>query len=108
MFHARIHLASGETIGAELDPPLVDKLIGDLLALPGAVPRLLLQLPTKDQLEDRAERLRLVAVAMGSLLREEGTLNFLAQDARAVVIDRAAVAGIEVIDPDPSARRGDS
>jgi hypothetical protein len=103
MFHVQLHLASGETISAELDAPLIDKLIGDLLALPGVVPRLLIQLPTRDELEDRAARLRLVAVALGVLLAEEGTLNFLAQHARAVVIDRAAIAGIEVIDPDPSA-----
>ena len=102
MFHVQLHLVSGETISAELDPPLIDKLIGDLLALPGVVPRLLIQLPTRDDLEDRAARLRLVAVALGELLAGEGTLNFLAQHARAVVIDRAAIAGIEVIDPNPS------
>jgi hypothetical protein len=102
MFHVQLHLASGEKISAELDPPMIDQLIGDLLALPGVVPRLLIQVPTRDELEDRAARLRLVAVALGVLLAEEGTLNFLAQHARAVVIDRAAVAAIEVIDPDPS------
>jgi len=103
MFHVQLHLASGATLEAELDPPLIDKLIGDLLALPGVVPRLLIQLPTRDELEDRAARLRLVAVALGELLSEEGTLEFLAQHARAVVVDRTAVAAIEVIDPDPSA-----
>jgi hypothetical protein len=104
MFHVQLHLASGTTINAELDPPLIDKLIGDLLALPGVVPRVLIQLPTPDELEDRAARLRLVAVAFGELLAQEGTLQFLDQHARAVVVDRMAVAAIEVIDPDPSAK----
>lgn len=103
MFHVQLHLASGATVTAELDPPMVDKLIGDLLALPGVVPRLLLQLPTRDELEDRAARLRLVAVALGELLSREGTLEFLAQHARAVVVNRAAVAAIEVSDSDPAA-----
>ena len=102
MFHVQLHLVSGQTISAELDPPLIDKLIGELLDLQGVVPRLLIQLPTRDDLEDRAARLRLVSVALGELLAGEGTLNFLAQHARAVVIDRAAIAGIEVIDPNPS------
>ena len=96
MFHVQLHLTSGTTVTAELDPPLIDKLIGDLLALPGVVPRLLLQLPTRDELEDRAARLRLVAIALGELLAHEGTLEFLAQHARAVVVDRTAVAAIEV------------
>ena len=103
MFRVQLHLASGTTISAMLDPPLIDKLIGDLLALPGVVPRLLIELPTRDELGDRAARLRLVAVALGELLSQEGTVQFLAEHARAVVVDRAAVAGIEVIDPDPSA-----
>jgi hypothetical protein len=64
---------------------------------------LLIQVPSRDELDDRAARLRLVAVALGELLADDGTLNFLAQHARAVVVDRAAIAGIEVIDPDPSA-----
>jgi hypothetical protein len=102
MFQVQLHLVSGEEISADLDPPLIDKLIGELLALPGVVPRLLIQLPTRDELEDRAARLRLVAVALGALLAEKGTLNFLAQEARAVVIDRAAIAGIEVVDPEQS------
>ena len=102
MFDVQVHLASGTTINAELDPPEIDKLIGDLLAAPGVVPRLLIQVPSRDELQDRAARLRLVALALGELVAEEGTLNFLAQHARAVVIDRAAVVGIEVIDPDPS------
>jgi hypothetical protein len=84
MFHVQLHLVSGQTINADLDP------------------RLLIQQPTRDELEDRADRLRLVAVAMGEMPAEEGTLNFLAQHAPAVVVDRAAIAGIEVIDPDPS------
>ena len=50
-----------------------------------------------------AARLRLVAVAIGELLSHEGTLQFLGEHARAVVMNRAAVAGIEVIDPDPPA-----
>ncbi|HET8784086.1 MAG TPA: hypothetical protein VFM38_00505 [Candidatus Limnocylindrales bacterium] len=103
MFHVQLYLTSGATVSAELDPPLADKLIGDLLALPNVVPRVLLQLPTRDELEDRAARLRLVAVALGELLSQEGTLQFLAQHARAVVVDRTAVAAIEVRDPDPAA-----
>ncbi|HEX5013848.1 MAG TPA: hypothetical protein VFV72_06765 [Candidatus Limnocylindrales bacterium] len=103
MFHAQLYLASGATVTADLDAPLVDKLIGDMLALPGVVPRLLLKLPTRDELEDRAARLRLVAVALGELLSHEGTLQFLAQHARAVVVNRTAVAAIEVSDSDPSA-----
>jgi hypothetical protein len=71
------------------------------------VPRLLLQVPTEAELSDRAGRLRLVAVALGESLSQEGTLNFLAQHARTVVVDRAAVAAIELTDPDPipTARR---
>ena len=103
MFRVQLHLTSGTTLSAVLDPPLIDKLIGDLLALPGVVPRLLIQVPTRDELGDRAARLRLVAVALGELLSHDGTLQFLAENGRAVVIDPAAVAGIEVIDPDPSA-----
>ena len=102
MFHVQLYLVSGATVTAELDPPLVDKLIGDMLALPNVVPRLLLQLPTRDELEDRAARLRLVAVALGELLSHDGTLQFLAQHARAVVVERTAVAAIEVSDPDPA------
>jgi hypothetical protein len=102
MFHVQLHLASGARLSAELDPPLIDKLISELLALPGVVPRLLIQLPTDDELADRAARLRLVAVALGEMLSHEGTLNFLAEHARTVVVDRAAVAAIEVIDADPT------
>jgi hypothetical protein len=102
MFQVQIHLTSGTRISADLDPPLIDKLISDLLALPGVVPRLLLQLPTTDELADRASRLRLVTIALGESLAQEGTLSFLAEHARAVVVDRAAVAAIEVTDPDPA------
>ena len=72
MYRVQLHLASGTTISAMLDPPLIDKLIGDLLALPGVVPRLLIELPTRDELGDRAARLRLVAVALGELLSRTG------------------------------------
>ena len=102
MFHVELHLKSGSRIEAELDPPLIDKLISDLLVLPGVVPRLLIQVPSDDELADRAGRLRLVAVALGEMLSHKGTLNFLAQHARTVVVDREAVAAIEVIDPDPA------
>jgi hypothetical protein len=102
MFHVELHLKSGSRIDAELDPPLIDKLISDLLVLPGVVPRLLIQVPSDEELADRAGRLRLVAVALGEMLSHKGTLNFLAQHARTVVVDREAVAAIEVIDPDPA------
>ena len=102
MFHVQMHLTSGTRISADLDPPLADKLVSDLLALPGVVPRLLVQAPTEDELSDRAGRLRLVAVALGELLGHDGTLNFLSEHARTVVVDRAAVAAIEVTDPDPT------
>jgi hypothetical protein len=36
------------------------------------------------------------------MLSDRGTLDFLAQHARAVVVDRESVAAIEVIDPDPT------
>jgi hypothetical protein len=36
------------------------------------------------------------------MLSDRGTLDFLAQHARVVVVDRESVAAIEVIDPDPS------
>jgi hypothetical protein len=101
MFHVWVHLKSGIRVDAELDPPLIDSLISDLLALPGVVPKLLLQVPSDNELADRAGRLRLVAVALGELLSHKGTLNFLAQHARTVVVDRESVAAIEVIDPDP-------
>jgi hypothetical protein len=101
MFHVQLHLKSGSRIDAELDPPLIDKLVSDLLAVPGVVPRLLIRLPSEDELADRGGRLRLVAVALGELLSEKGTLNFLSQHARMVVVDRESVAAIEVIDPDP-------
>jgi hypothetical protein len=101
MFHVDLHLTSGASISAELDPQMIDKLIADMLALPGVVPRLLLQVPTEAELSDRAGRLRLVAVALGESLSQTGTLNFLAQHARTVIVDRAAVAAIEVTDPDP-------
>jgi hypothetical protein len=101
MFHVQLHLKSGSRIDAELDPPIIDKVISDLLALPGVVPRLLIQVPSEDELADRAERLRLVAVALGELLSHKGTLNFLAEHARTVVVDRESVAAIEVIDPNP-------
>jgi hypothetical protein len=107
MFNVQLHLKSGSRIDAELDPPTIDKVISELLALPGVVPRLLIQLPSEDELADRAGRLRLVAVALGELLSHRGTLNFLAQHARTVVVDRESVAAIEVIDPNPvtSSRR---
>jgi hypothetical protein len=106
MFHVQLHLVSGARISAELDPPMTDKLISELLALPGVVPRLLIELPTEDELADRAGRLRLVAVAIGELLGKEGTLNFLAEFARTVVVDRASVAAIEVTDPDATPTNG--
>ena len=102
MFHVQLHLKSGSRIDAELDPPLIDRLVSDLVALPGVVPRLLIRLPSEDELADRAGRLRLVAIALGEMLGENGTLDFLAQHARAVVVDRESVAAIEVIDPDPA------
>jgi hypothetical protein len=102
MFHVQLHLKSGSRVDAELDPPMIDKLVSDLVALPGVVPRLLIQLPSEDELADRAGRLRLVAIALGEMLSDQGTLNFLAQHARAVVVDREPVAAIEVIDPDPT------
>jgi hypothetical protein len=102
MIHAQVHLASGTRINAELDAPLIDKLISDLLALPGVVPRLLIRVPSEDELSDRAGRLRLVAVALGELLTQKGTLNFLAERARTVIVDKAAIVAIEVIDPDPT------
>jgi hypothetical protein len=102
MFQIQLHLTSGTKINAELDPPLTDKLISELLALPGVVPRLLVEIPSRDELADRAARLRLVAVALGEALGQDGTLNFLAEHARTVVVDRAAIAAIEVTDPDPS------
>ena len=94
--------AAAERHLAGREEAIVAELRG-LLALPNVVPRVLLQLPTRDELEDRAARLRLVAVALGELLSQEGTLQFLAQHARAVVVDRTAVAAIEVRDPDPAA-----
>jgi hypothetical protein len=105
MFQVQLSLASGATVTAELDPPLIEKLIGDMLELPGVVPTLLLELPTREEQEDRAARLRLVAVALGELLSHEGTLQFLAQHARAVVVNRTAVVAIEVSDSNPSAPR---
>jgi hypothetical protein len=106
MFHVEVYLESGAKISAELDPPMVDTLISDLLALPGVVPRLLIQLPTDDELRDRSGRLRLAAVALGELLSQPGTMNFLSEDARVVVVNRAAGAAIEVTDPPtPSVKR---
>jgi len=106
MFRVQLHLASGTTISAELDPTQIDMFIGELVALPGVGTRLLIQAPTRSALEDRAARLRFVAVALGELMSHEGTLQFLSQHARAVVVDRAAVAAIEVIDADPSQTSG--
>ena len=102
MFQAQVHLTSGTVISTELDPPLADKLITNLLAIPGVVPRLLTQVPTQQELADRAGRLRLVSVALGELLKEQGTLTFLAQPSHTAIVNSGAVAAIELTDTDPT------
>lgn len=107
MFHATFHLTSGDVIGAELDTAEVERFIRDLLALPDAVGRILDHSPSDDDLSEREGQLQLVAVALGEELRVGGTLNFLAEYARSVVIDTAAVAAVEVLDPDaPPSKAG--
>lgn len=103
MFQAQFHLVSGEAIGAELDELEVRQLIADLLAVPSVVPDVLESRPSEEQLEDREGQLQLVAIALGESLRQQGTLHFLSEHARSVIVQTDSVAGIEVFDPDAPA-----
>jgi hypothetical protein len=107
MFNATFHLTSGDAVRAELDDREIEQLVADLLALPDVVPGLLERRPSEDDLAEREAQLQLVAVALGESLRREGTLNFLAEHARSVVVDTAAIAAIEVTDPEAPPSRGD-
>ena len=106
MFNAQFHLTSGDAVQASLDDREVERLIADLLALPDVVPGLLERRPSEEDLAEREAQLQLVAVALGESLRRDGTLNFLAEHARSVIVDTAAVAAIEVTDPDAPPFRG--
>jgi len=100
MFHAEFHLTSGEVVGAELETSEVEKLIRDVLALPDVVPGILEARPTQEDLNDRDAKLQLVAVAIGESLQHEGTLRFLSEHARSVVVNTDSVAAVELTDPD--------
>lgn len=105
MFRTTFHMASGDTITAEVDREEVERFIAELLALPDISPGILDRRPSEQDVTDREGQLQLTAVAFAEFLRRNGTLAFLGEHARSVIVRTEAVTAVEVTDPDAAPAR---